>query len=246
MKVFNKDIVFALILILLLNSVFQNLISTFISSTNEALAFKVALKLMLSIVIILLIKHNNQEPVKVNFKGILLSSIVIVFSFFSIQNEKIEIITNFLFLLSCISVAVFEELLFRKFLFEKINNSNTKNYEFQVILITSVFFAAVHILNLLKVNYDLYSTINQIFFAFGIGVILQYIYYRTKQLIACITIHGIINYFGTYKSYLYDTTTDGISYSFSDFIVTLIFISIVNCVIVGVIYLLYQQSRKLI
>lgn len=232
-----------LILLLIINSIGQNLIDNNITDINNALVLKSTLKF--SLIIALLTFSNFLEKIqKRNFINIVIAAIIWTSSLIIVQNENVSILTNFFLLISCILVATFEELLFRKLLFKQLQSKFIKVSIFTLIVIASFIFAIAHLFNLLKFGNHLYSVINQIFFAFGIGIVLQYIFYKYKNLLLCIIIHSLINYFGTYKSILYTTPKNYEIYTASEFITTFIFIGSLNLFIVLIILLLLKIKHK--
>lgn len=233
-----------IIFIILVNSVLTRLIVSIEVTGNLVLILKIIIKILLSILTIYLLKTNGE---KLNFRinaSIFISSIVIFCSFYYLQNSQIDIFCNMFFLISCFSVALFEELLFRKYTYYHINRNVKKKKVFNGILITSSIFALAHLVNLLR-DYEVYSVINQLFFAFGIGVLLQFVYVKTNNLFYCITMHGLINYYGTFNSYFNEKVRIDSTYEFSDFISSLLFINIMNAIIIIPIYYYFRKNELL-
>lgn len=120
---------------------FKNIfmIFVFISTTNiifnyigtnifdNPLLWKISYKLFLVFVCLVLLKETNLltwlKPLKNNFVFIVISLILLVFSFLQIQGTIIQNTSdigfrdNIIFNLSCVSVGAFEELFFRIFIF---------------------------------------------------------------------------------------------------------------------------------
>jgi membrane protease YdiL (CAAX protease family) len=71
---------------------------------------------------------------------------------------------------------------------------DTKKGMVNTLIISSVFFALVHLGNLIWV--DALSVISQVFYAFAIGMFFGAIYLRTKTLITPILLHGLMNVSG--------------------------------------------------
>ncbi|SRR5690554_2149180 len=126
-----------------------------------------------------------------------------------IQMERIILPTNISttenikFLIFNLSTGFFEEVFFRIFVFYFILQSmrNIDHALWKTTLWTSICFGFAHVTNLLS-GLDFLSLVLLILFATVVGIILQGIYIRTKSLVLVIVLHGLINYFGTYKSVL--------------------------------------------
>ncbi len=88
---------------------------------------------------------------------------------------------------------VIEEFLFRGIILKGLLSSYST---IKSISISSVFFSLVHI-NFVNFNYL------QVLLALNIGFFLGWIYYRSNNLILCIILHGLTNFFGMFYDYLY-------------------------------------------
>jgi membrane protease YdiL (CAAX protease family) len=134
-----------------------------------------------------------------------------------------------LHLIRCISVGGLEEFLFRYLIFvyflEKF-----KRY-LSSIFFVSLIFALFHISNLFFGS-GLYSFILQIETAFIIGLILQYIFLKTNNLIIVITIHALFNFFGTYHSL--ESTQINEYIGFKDFITSQILILVIYAILIPI------------
>lgn len=95
-----------------------------------------------------------------------------------------------------IFVGVFEEFLFRGFLLnillKKFRNKNHKN-KMVAIMISSVLFGIVHLLNLFSEPQMLVSTIDQVFYSIFIGVFFAAIYLRTNNIWLVAFYHFLYN-----------------------------------------------------
>lgn len=123
--------------------------------------------------------------------------------------EGIPTITNVKFFLSNLSTGIFEEVLFRVFVFYFIMQrmKNKKNAIWKSTLWTSLCFGLVHTLNFVS-GLDIVSYIILVVFATVVGIILQGFYLRTKSIILVAVLHGLINYFGKYDSYFIGSSVE--------------------------------------
>lgn len=93
-----------------------------------------------------------------------------------------------LFIASMLCVGFIEELIFRGFLFKAIAKKNIK----AAVIVSSVTFGLGHIVNLLN-GAEVLPTILQIIYATAIGYLFTVFFVKSKNLIPCIVVHGIVN-----------------------------------------------------
>lgn len=93
-----------------------------------------------------------------------------------------------------IFVGVFEEFLFRglvlNVLLTKIQNDRYKG-KMEAIILSSLFFGAIHLLNLFSEPRMLNATIAQVFYATFIGIFLGALYLRTNNIWVVVFFHAI-------------------------------------------------------
>ena len=87
----------------------------------------------------------------------------------------------FVIFMTVVLAPVFEELIFRKFIMDRISQYG----EFAAILFSSLCFAVFHM--------NLY----QFFYTFGFGVVLGYLYVRTGRILFAIITHSLFNLNGS-------------------------------------------------
>ena len=155
----------------------------------------------------------------------------------------------FFFVLSCLMVGLFEELLFRRLTF-KIIIAKTKDKAYRSlkpIFYTSLIFAVAHSTNFFNADTFSFSVINQILFAFGIGFLFQSLYIKLNNLILIVTLHGLINIFGSYKSHLIPLRQETLesSYTLIDFWTTFGFLVVLNIIIIGTSISLLRKRKNL-
>ena len=161
------------------------------------------------------------------------------------KTAEIPLLNHTLFFMVCVTVAIFEEYLFRVYVFDALLKVYTPKKMIRVILITSALFALAHGGNALRPGVHIYGVIVQIVFAFGIGIFLQALLFRFKNVILIITIHALINYLGSYKSQLLFLERVAEEYTLNDFIMSLGIMMGMNIVIVlPISYLLLQPLFK--
>lgn len=102
-----------------------------------------------------------------------------------LMNPVSEMIENLdtwvIFLLTVVAAPIFEELLYRKLLIDRVAQYGDKT----AIVLSGVLFGLSH------------GNFYQFFYAFGLGVIFAYIYLNTGRLRYTIGLHAIINFLGS-------------------------------------------------
>ncbi|MDO9629402.1 MAG: type II CAAX endopeptidase family protein [Acholeplasmataceae bacterium] len=128
----------------------------------------------------------------------------------------------YLFLIECLSVGFFEEILFRgiilMFLVKKLEH--VKNGLLISIVLSSLMFGFIHILNLYS-GASVSSTFLQIGYSFLIGMMWAVMFLKTGNLWLVMLLHATFNFFGQVMFYLgrvdgrYDIYTIGITALFA-------------------------------
>lgn len=163
----------------------------------------------------------------------------------NIWQPELEPFRHYLFLFSCISVGVFEELLFRVIIFNIFLNYFLNKQLVRSVILTSFLFGFAHLTNFLNPDFEPFSVLIQIFFAFSIGLIFQCIYVKTKSLVFISALHALVNYLGMYKSRLLNIKlSDNTVYSFNDFFISLATITIITIIVMlPICWLLIKKHR---
>jgi membrane protease YdiL (CAAX protease family) len=104
------------------------------------------------------------------------------------------------FYIKCFSVGFSEEVLCRWIIFGLVIVAYPQRKVFGQIIIASALFALLHIGNLITGDLDIFSTLNQMLFAFLMGLFLQGLFIRFKNIILIGVLHGLINFHGMYNS----------------------------------------------
>ncbi len=100
----------------------------------------------------------------------------------------------------CFSVGFSEEVLCRWIIFGLVVAAYPRRKAFGQIIIVSAIFALLHIGNLITGDLDIFSVLNQMLFAFLMGLFLEGLFIRFKNIILIGVLHGLINFHGMYSS----------------------------------------------
>jgi len=235
-----------LLLILTLNSLLKTIVNSYTTNFQIIYGAKIAAKILLSLLTLFFIVKWNLVKIKRLFKNnkivfpLILTSIFMSVKFVinSATEQNILIIdtNHFLFFFSCLSVGLFEELFFRVFVFYFLSTFcfSGKNNLIKSILATSLIFGLIHFTNFFNPDYDKLSVINQMFLAFSLGILLQSLFIKSKNLYLIIIVHALINYLGSYKSRLFDIVRElsDSENSYTDLTQTLIFIFVITVIFI--------------
>jgi|SRR5690554_4300528 len=113
------------------------------------------------------------------------------------HSAKVESLTFHVF--NNLLTAVFEEVLYRVVLFlGMIQFFNSPGLRFwKVTALTSFIFAALHFMNIIRLDFNIYTAFTQVVFAFGFGFLLQVLYVVSRNILIPIALHFLVNFFGT-------------------------------------------------
>lgn len=203
-------------------------------------------KLILLIITIWIIKKDKLINWEFTHKNIFRSGLVIaLLLYFSLQHTQSIVaefkvsVSNFnmyTYILQCLTTGFFEEFFFRILIFSYVCNAfHTKSKEnnYKTVLTTSFLFAITHLTNLFNDEMDAISVINQMMFAFIIGIFFHSIFFRINNIFLISILHSVVNFNGMIKSKLFKIGDHSIEASTSDdFIQSFITFIIVGLVIV--------------
>ena len=124
------------------------------------------------------------------FLAICLSNFIVVW--FNKVSLNQDISTNIILqdLLSCLLISISEELVFRVVLFNEFLDHKKPLLS---IIYSSLIFGGVHLLNIASFG-DILPCLIQCLYSFGIGLVLSFIYYHSKNLILPVFFHFLFNF----------------------------------------------------
>lgn len=115
------------------------------------------------------------------------------------------------FLGNSIVTGFFEEFTFRVLIFSLtfriFVKKNVRN-QLKAVLIASMCFSLVHFINFINQKTDIVSSINQMLFAFYIGILFQSLYIKFGSILFVSFLHGFINFFAGYNMQLSNPVDD--------------------------------------
>jgi membrane protease YdiL (CAAX protease family) len=203
-------------------------------------------KFILFLYVLFLISKQEYLKLRSVLKNIIffvcLSAVLIFFSiehsFNVIESSKINIsnIRLYSYFFQCLSTGFFEEFFFRILIFGIISSyfyQPIKKNVYKEAVLTSLIFSLCHLSNLLNSSYDFIGVLNQVIFAFLIGMIFQSILQKFNNIIIVSVLHGLTNFLGTIKSklLLLAKYTEG-GNSYEDFLNSLVMAFIISIIIV--------------
>lgn len=151
---------------------------------------------------------NFEFLFKNNLVSAMLIFIIVYFSLYnkiSLINDKSFNISYLLFIsffIQCIITGIFEEIFCRVLIYGYVSKhfEKTKYSMLKSILFTSTIFSLMHLTGLFNKDLDLISVINQVLFAFIMGIFLNSVFIISKNLLLVIIMHGMFNFNGMFKS----------------------------------------------
>lgn len=240
----------------------RELIYLVVDEHNAAIIifFQGLIKFILLIITIYLIK---KEPFfdlnylsKNKIKSLSIAVLLIVYSLYStfnkIDNLKINVsfFVHASYFFQCICTGFFEEYFFRCLIFGyicygfMINTGGEPKHNYKQVMITSFLFAIVHSSNFFNKEYDSLSVINQIMFAFIMGILLQCIFYINNNIFFNAILHAMINYNSMLSHKLFhNEVASNENSGLNDFLQTLLTFFILSIVIVFP-FLIFSLKRK--
>lgn len=102
--------------------------------------------------------------------------------------------------IQCLSTGFMEEFLCRWIIFGLVVAAYPQRRALGQIVMTSGFFALLHIGNLITGRLDIFSVLNQTLFAFLMGLFLQGLFIRYRNIILVTVLHGLANFHGMYNA----------------------------------------------
>lgn len=238
----KKRLLIYFTIIVFLNLIFGFLLKEYTSNSIPFFtkySLNILYKLFLVFILVFLITKHKLLLKKVLWKqNIIFIPLVVICIYLSkksviddaiLNNVELNEIEHLLFFLTCLSVGLFEELLFRVFIFRysikySFFKGTYKSRIIKSIAFTSILFGVTHLVNLLNPNNDTIAVFNQILITISFGILLQSIYYRFNSVLLIVFIHTIFNYLGSYETTLLNMTITEDALTLQDFYRTTIFI----------------------
>lgn len=138
----------------------------------------------------------------------------------------------FFCLISGIVVGWFEEMLFRGGIFMSLR-SLLKSHQILAMILANVIFSCAHFTNFQYQGF--WDTVNQIYFAFCIGILFSVLYLASKNLLVPVLIHGLVDASDNFSKAIYSgPQSSGIDW----IVVTISVIFLINA------YYIYQKYAK--
>jgi membrane protease YdiL (CAAX protease family) len=192
MKMKSTKVILTTIVVILLTGIYQFLINKFFPNLDPLMAkfirkFLQALTIVIYIFIIGWWK-NIASLKNVSFKSLYLILPVIIISFIPILNgfKENSAYGIFMTLLIALLIGFIEEIECRGIIFSALEHMGAKSS----ILISSVIFALLHLLNLCY-GADILDTLVQVVFAFGFGLVMAAATYKTHSLLPQMLVHAL-------------------------------------------------------
>ena len=190
---------------IIINILPENILSSEKSLTIVSILVKSLFAVIIAFITLKLYKIKIEFGKNNLVKGIFWYGIVLciacVFNIIgSYQKPEISLLQALpmliLFLVDCIGVGFYEEILYRGLIFNSLKKYFGENKKgiYASVILSALVFGGYHLANLF-VHPDLViSTISQFIYASFVGVLFAVIYYRSKNILPCIILHTIFDF----------------------------------------------------
>jgi membrane protease YdiL (CAAX protease family) len=103
------------------------------------------------------------------------------------------------FIVSCLMTGLFEEFLCRGLIQEIMMEGEAAagRSPWRAIILSSLIFGVLHFANLVTDPQMIVSTTTQAIYAFALGVILGTVYFKTRNIMSVVVLHGLFNILGS-------------------------------------------------
>ena len=160
----------------------------------------------LAVLIIVYVKKVYKIKIGVHMKGLfkgmfcygavlwIMVALSVLFNYLEPEMSFMEALPFLLFYTAVnMAVGLFEEMLCRGLLFNafKEYGGDNKKSIYAAVFLSAFLFGAIHLGNLNGSN--TIATIAQVIYATFFGALFAVIYYRTKNILPCIILHGIVD-----------------------------------------------------
>lgn len=203
--------IFIAVITILVYAVFVNIcIAPLIkSSFLVAGIIQAVARLVLSIILWISISRLFNIKIKIKKAGFIkgffwYGLILIIATLFQFASNYQPPEKNFLeslpmivyFFIITLAIGIYEELLCRGLLFNSFKDyfGDTKKGIYLSAILSSLIFGSMHLTNLIWSPSLIISTLCQVIYATFVGFLFCVIYYRSKNLISCMLLHGIFDF----------------------------------------------------
>lgn len=250
--------VYAVFVNVYLSSLFKDKSSFLVAGIIQAAA-----RLVLSIILWISINRLFSIKIKIKkvgfIKGFLWYGFILIIAIlFQFAGNYQPPEKNFLealpmivyFFMVTLAIGIYEELLCRGLLFNSFENyfGNTKRGIYLSAILSSLVFGIMHLMNLIWFPSLIISTICQVVYAAFVGFLFCVIYYRSKNLISCMLLHGIFDFtayfWAAFSDNLFQQTLDSNSVDISIGNGALLILLSSTFVISGMFQLRKEFSKK--
>lgn len=141
-------------------------------------------------------REKFWKSIKKGAPVLAISFIALLFAIITLISQKQFSFNNFLSLaLLCAGIGIFEEFLCRGWLQNEFIErfGNNRKGIIKSLIISALFFGLMHITNVFA-GQSLFDSILQAIQTIGFGLLMGAIYYRTKNIWACVFLHGFYDF----------------------------------------------------
>ncbi len=214
-KTLNKLIIIIFLNTLILFVVTYLLNKTISENYQHKFLLSTLIRVLLLIPLIVIILKDKIFNIKIglfnnNRFWILVCIIVLLFSYFntfSLINQQNLAVSNYkqiTYFFKYLIGGFYEEFLIRIIVFGFIYKiMNYKNLFISIVL-ASLIFSFIHLVNLISPDYNILGVINQMLLTLILGIIFQFIFIKTSNILTVVTLHALFNYFSTRDSTLFE------------------------------------------
>lgn len=192
----------------------QNIFTGFMSYQSAFLLHISILQISCGLLSILILKnlklkycYNLFSKISINKKSYsfffasTFTLLIIIINLMSISYETVfstSAINLILYFIGFMSTGFYEELVSRALVFNMINNKygQTRKGFFFSVFVTNIIFGSTHFIWYLMGLYPLSTSLNQIMYAFMIGVFFSALYLKYDSLLIPMIFHGLIDVAG--------------------------------------------------
>ncbi len=211
--------------------------------------------IVICILYLLIVQDDLQiKPFSINstfFEKRTIPALILLVFYVSLNYKKILFISPYssevlLIVLTAFVFAFAEEIIFRGYIYGHL--IKIVSFKYQAILISSALFALMHCLNIHKVD-DIFSLVNQIIFAFFMGIFLGSLFFITNSILFTALYHFFINLPSALNKLQHNNLTHkealALSQSLIDNITnSLLFILVISPIIIISLYYLIQIKKN--